>query len=106
MFILGGICFLFCGFQGVDTDWKEPLWRQVLYCMIFISSCEFMSGLLLNKWLRLNVWDYSAEPLNLLGQICLPYALMFGGLSLLGILLYGFLDSYLYGQEKVHYHFL
>lgn len=106
MFILGGICFLFCGFQGSATGWSLPLWRQVLCCMVFISSGEFITGILVNKVFRWEVWDYSSVPFNLFGQICLPYALMFGGLSIVGILLYNFLNRQLYGEQKVYYHFL
>ena len=85
MFVLGGICFLFCGFQGNATGWSAPLWRQVICCMIFISSGEFITGILVNKIFRLEVWDYSDVPLNLFGQICLPYALAFGCLATIGI---------------------
>jgi uncharacterized membrane protein len=96
MFILGGICFLFYGFLGEETQWHCPVWKQLLACMIFITSCEFISGIILNKWLHLGVWDYSSEPFNLLGQVCLPYALIFGVLSLFGIRIYHFLDQSLF----------
>ena len=37
---------------------------------------EFLFGLLVNRVLHLHVWDYSALPLNIMGQICLPFSLI------------------------------
>ncbi|MBQ3003172.1 MAG: hypothetical protein IJD82_05525, partial [Clostridia bacterium] len=39
-------------------------------------AVEFVTGLIVNHWLHLSVWDYSDVPLNLLGQICLPFSLV------------------------------
>ena len=38
MFVLGGICLLFCAKQGLWTGWREPLWKQVLWCTIYSSG--------------------------------------------------------------------
>ena len=75
MFVLGGICLLFCAKQGLWTGWREPLWKQVLWCTIFVTAAEFITGIIVNRWLGWNVWDYSDMPLNFMGQICLPYSL-------------------------------
>lgn len=42
---------------------------------IFITSTEFFVGLIVNRFLEWNVWDYSEVPLNVMGQICLPFTL-------------------------------
>ena len=47
-----------------------------------ITGVEFALGILLNRVLGLRIWDYSEVPLNLLGQVCLPYSLLWLGLSL------------------------
>jgi hypothetical protein len=39
-------------------------------------AVEFVSGLILNVWLGLNVWDYSHEPFNIMGQICPQYKVL------------------------------
>lgn len=62
MFVLGGICLLFFYIQGSLLHWKEPLWRQVLRCIIFVTAMEFITGIIVNKWLHLEVWDYSGLP--------------------------------------------
>lgn len=106
MFVLGGICLQFFVFQGRMVKWEDPLWRQILRCIIFVTSMEFITGIIVNKWLHLAVWDYSRMPFQLFGQICLPFAVIFSGLCALGILLGGYLLHWLYGEPKPHYHVL
>lgn len=103
MFILGGICLLFFYLQGKVSKWREPLWKQTLRCIIFVTSMEFITGIIINKWLHYGVWDYSDQPLQLFGQICVPFTVIFSGLCVLGILLSGYIAYYLYGEPKPHY---
>jgi len=44
-----------------------------------ITAIEYSIGRICNKTHR--IWDYRRQPLNLHGQICLPYSLMWCGLS-------------------------
>lgn len=106
MFVLGGLCMAFFAFQGKVTHWREALWKQIIRCTIFVTACEFITGLIVNKWLRLAVWDYSNQPFHLFGQICLPFAVLFSGLCALGILASGYLLHWLFGEEKPQYHLL
>ena len=106
MFVLGGICMVFFAFQGRSMRWREPLWKQVIRCTIFVTACEFITGLIVNKWLNLAVWDYSDQQLQLFGQICLPFAVIFSGLCAGGILLSGYLLYWFFGEEKPHYRVL
>ena len=104
MFVLGGICFLFFYIQGRVLSFQEPLWRQILRCMIFVTAMEFLTGLIVNKWLCWEVWDYSDLPFQLFGQICLPFAIIFSGLCAIGIILSGYIAWGIYGEEKPQYH--
>lgn len=106
MFILGGICFLFINIQGRLVGWEEPLWRQVTRCVIFVTSMEFTTGIIVNKWLHFDVWDYTGMPFELFGQICLPFTVIFSGLSTIGIFFGSYLCHWLYGERKPHYHVL
>ena len=103
MFILGGICMMFFAFQGRAFGWGDGLWKQVLRCTIFVVACEFITGLIVNKYLKWAVWDYTEMPLQLFGQICLPFALLFSILCLGGILLTGYLLHWIFREEKPHY---
>ena len=106
MFLLGGLCLVFFNVQGRMVRWEDPLWRQILRCSIFVTSMEFITGIIVNKWLQLGVWDYSGLPFQIFGQISLQFAVIFSGLCAVGILLGGYLLYWIYGEEKPHYHFL
>ncbi len=106
MFVLGGVCMVFFAFQGRASRFREPLWKQVLRCTLFVTSCEFITGIIVNKWLQLGVWDYSNQPFQLFGQICLPFAIIFSGLCALGILLSGYLLYKFFSEEKPQYRIL
>ena len=106
MFLLGGYCLLFFGVQGMAVKWSDPLWMQVLRCTIFVTAGEFITGIIVNKWLGWAVWDYSDQPFQLFGQICLPFTIIFSGLCALGIFLSGYLLYWIYGEEKPKYHVL
>lgn len=106
MFVLGGLALCFCTFQGMFMHWSEPMWIQVVRAVIFVTGLEFITGIIVNKWLGLGVWDYSDQPLALWGQICVPFMILFSGLIVLGIFLGGTLIHRVYGEEKPHYFIL
>ena len=59
----------------------EKLRKSRLFVKCFagsgiITGIEFIVGILVNKVLMLGVWDYSALPYNLAGQICLPFSII------------------------------
>ena len=54
----------------------EVLWRGYSHASMALAGVEFLFGLLVNRVLHLHVWDYSALPLNIMGQICLPFSLI------------------------------
>jgi uncharacterized membrane protein len=103
MFIVGGICFLLLGAINNYLPWKMGLALQALIGASGVTAVELISGLIINRWLQLGVWDYSEMPLNLLGQICLPYVAAWIVLSVVGILLDDYLRWKLYGEEQPHY---
>jgi hypothetical protein len=57
-----------------------------------ITAVEFAIGYVVNLRLHWAVWDYSALPLNVAGQICLPFTLIWFALSIPGIALCQYLD--------------
>lgn len=106
MFMLGGLCFLFFFVQGITLHWREALWKQTLRCIIFVTAMEFTTGIIVNKWMGLSVWDYSDLPFHLFGQICIPFIIIFSGLCVIGIILSGYLGYWIFGEEKPVYHIL
>ncbi len=58
MFVLGGVALTFCSFQGEVMHWSEPMWIQIIRAVLFLTSLEFMTGIICNKWLKIGIWDY------------------------------------------------
>nr|DAZ22967.1 MAG TPA: Putative ABC-transporter type IV [Caudoviricetes sp.] len=103
MFILGGICFVAIGLINELFSWELGLvWQSVIGAVI-VTVLEFITGLIVNIWLGLGVWDYSNMPFNLLGQICLPFAFAWIALSAIAIVLDDYLRFWIFGEEKPRY---
>ncbi len=103
MIVVGGICFYVCGLWNEIMEWFMPLPEQMFVCTICITTIEFVAGVILNLWLDLGIWDYSNMPLNVLGQICLPFCLLWYFLSLVAIVLDDWLRYALFWEERPHY---
>ncbi len=74
MGLLGGICILwiYCFEQKMP---ELSLVKKAFISAAVITLAELVCGLVVNKWLLLNVWDYSEMKYNFLGQISLLYSL-------------------------------
>ena len=103
MGIVGGICFLICGGLNEWFEWDTKFWKQVLIGDLSIVIMEFCSGVLLNIILKWNVWDYSHIPLNIMGQICVPFMFLWLPIAAFAIILDDYLRYWLYGEAKPYY---
>lgn len=79
MFLLGGLCFWLVG--GLNRAGELSVLMQMSLGALTVTVLEFATGLLVNRTLRLHVWDYSAMPMNIMGQVCLPFTLLWFCLS-------------------------
>lgn len=76
MSIAGGVCLCL-----IDQICHKKMQNRSLAqrCAVgsgIITSVEFLTGIIVNVFLKMNVWDYSSMPGNILGQVCLPYSLL------------------------------
>ncbi len=101
MGILGAICFILIGL--IDSYFDLPLYKQMLMGTVIVTALEFVAGIILNLWLHLNIWDYSALPYNILGQVCLPFSILWFLLCLPAIILDDWIRTSLFGEVKPHY---
>ena len=86
MFVAGGACFLLLG--GLNrAQPRLPLPFRALAGAGIITAVELLAGLLVNR--NYTVWDYRQMPLNLGGQICLPFSLLWIPVSAGALLLHG-----------------
>ncbi|MBO4283140.1 MAG: hypothetical protein J5958_00815 [Clostridia bacterium] len=61
---------------------RGALSLRVLASGAAVTLIELLFGVIFNLGFGMAVWDYSEMPLSLLGQICLPYSLLWCLLSL------------------------
>ena len=75
MTVTGGICFTVLYILHVYARTLSFLTRCVIGTAV-ITLVEFAVGCTVNLWLGWHVWDYADVPGNVLGQICLPFSLI------------------------------
>lgn len=98
MTLLGGVCF-----YAIGQIKKLPL-RFSFRCVfgaVFVTVAEFFCGIVCNLWLRWQIWDYSNMPLNVLGQICLPFSALWLLISALAMPLYDLLQRQMVSCQKL-----
>lgn len=80
---------------------EMPLVRQMAISAVMVTIVELLAGLLINC--DYSIWDYRNMPFNILGQICLPYTVLWFFLSLLAIVIDDYIRYWLFDEEKPHY---
>ena len=103
MFILGAICFVLLGLINEILPWSTPIEIQAIVGSCIITTCEFITGCIVNLCLGWNIWDYSNMPFNILGQICLPFTILWFFISILAIVLDDWIRYIMFDEEKPHY---
>ncbi len=101
MFFAGGTCLVLIAI----TDFLTPrlsFFLKPLLCGLVITAVELIFGLVFNVILGLDVWNYSGQPYNLFGQICLFFSLIWVFVSIPALLLTRLTRSVLLyvGNEK------
>ncbi len=81
MAVCGGVCLLGIFHMNAHMGKRRLIVRAAAGAGI-ITAVEFICGCIVNLSLGWRVWDYSHLPLNLLGQICLPFTLLWFGLCI------------------------
>ena len=107
MFILGGLCFVILGLLNeYRYNWNMALLKQALIGAVVVTGFEFVSGCIVNLWLKWNVWDYSNMKFNILGQVSLIYSIMWYFLSGVAILIDDWIRWMFFGEDRhPRYHF-
>lgn len=103
MFAVGGICFVLVGLINEIFTWDMPLIQQQAISAVMITIVELLAGLLINC--NYAIWDYRDMPLNIMGQVCLPYTILWFFLSLPAIILDDYLRYWIFHEDKPHYTF-
>lgn len=81
MFFTGGICFLIL-IRLFQIMAHRTLIEKCVCGSLVVTLVEFLIGCIVNIVFKMNVWDYSRMPFNILGQVCLLYSVLWGVLSI------------------------
>lgn len=103
MIILGGLCFIAVGLINNILPWNMVIELQALIGAVLITSLEFIVGLIVNVNLGWDIWDYSNVPFNFLGQICLPFSLLWYMLSIIVIFTDDYIRHVFFNEKKPVY---
>lgn len=106
MFLCGGACFLCCGLLNENVKIKMSFVSQMVLSSLIITALELTTGLIVNVWLKMDIWDYSNLPYNFMGQICLFYSFLWFLVSSVAIVMDDYLRYKLFQEEKPHYKIL
>ncbi len=82
MAIAGGVCLTLINRICCGRLAHKGLSLRCLAGAGIITGVELCTGLVVNDLLGFGVWDYSHMPLNIMGQVCLPYSVLWFGLTL------------------------
>lgn len=104
MILLGGLCGLLIGSINNLFPWEMSLAKQGVIGACIVTVLEFVTGCVVNIWLEWNVWDYSNMPLNILGQVCLPFSLLWILLSIVCIIVDDYLRYLMFNEQMPHYY--
>lgn len=104
MIICGGLGLILIG--GLNQFFKKnlPILAQMVIGALIITLLEFAAGLIVNVWLKLNIWDYSAFPLNIMGQVCLLYSFMWFFMAGLCVFVDDWIRVKLFGETRPDYY--
>ena len=80
MALAGSLSLLFMGILCTSFP-NMPLLYKAGISSIFITAVELTFGIIFNLILKYNVWNYSNEKYNFLGQICPQYTFLWFLLS-------------------------
>lgn len=103
MAFVGGLCFIICGLLNEKFTWTMPLISQMFISTFVITFLELISGIILNTWLNLGVWDYSNLPYNFMGQICLLFSVIWFFFSIVPIMLDDYIRYFILHEDKPKY---
>jgi uncharacterized membrane protein len=69
MSIAGGVCFVLVYIINIRYN-HASLYFRCLLSALSITAVELIVGIIVNYFLKWQIWDYSSLPFNVLGQIC------------------------------------
>ena len=84
--ILGGPYCPLYGFSMATTTvltytFKENIVLVFSFGALICTFYEFLTGIIIDKYYPVRMWDYSNKSYNYKGYVCLPFSLIWGALA-------------------------
>lgn len=78
----------------------RSIWARCGAGALIITAAELGVGIIANRLLKWNVWDYSDRFMNVLGQICPRFTVYWFLLNIPMVWLFRWLDERVFASEK------
>lgn len=92
MAIAGGLCAVLIYFINIRLNRLNLIYKAFAGAVV-ITYIELIIGIVINIYLKWNVWDYSQKTFNFMGQICLEYFLLWGFLCIPVFILFDYFQK-------------
>lgn len=107
MFLVAGISAVIIDLFNNKISWEIPILLQALYGTFIILILELFSGYFGLYILGTRIWDYTSLPFSYCnGFICLPFAVIWYGLTMIIIVLADIINYYFLNDEVRPYYVL
>ena len=96
MAIAGGLCGILL--YTISTNIRAHILVKGLLGGLAITAVELLAGIIINIVFKLDVWDYSHHPLNLLGQICPLFTALWATISVPAMKIYSLAETHIFAK--------
>ena len=104
MGLCGGLVFVLIDKINDEISWDTDILIQGIMGSALITFLEFIIGEMSLRGLIQPMWDYSDMPFNYKGIVCLPFSLIWVGLSIVAIVVADFINYYIFNDSTVPYY--
>lgn len=104
MGICGGIIFILIDLINNKISWNLDFIVQGGIGSTIITATELIVGETLKILNIPAMWDYSDIPFNFDGVICLPFSVIWIGISMLGIMVADAINYYVFDEKPTPYY--
>lgn len=100
MGLCGGTAFVLIDKINDKISWDIDILVQGVIGSVIITAFELLIGLMSLNGILSMMWDYSNLPFNYKGIICLPFSLIWIGISIVAVFLADAINYYFLGEDK------
>lgn len=104
MGLCGGLVFVLLDKINDKISWDTDILIQGIMGSAFITFLEFIIGEMSLHGLIQPMWNYANLPLNYKGIICLPFSIIWIGLSIIAIVVADYINYYIFDDNTVPYY--